>query len=219
MNNCLYTVEGNFNCIEHMEVGFKLENEQLLDNIEYDILYLNSLDGPEIDPSDIVDYEDVDAPVFYKKDPPGPDQNLEFDEDLGFFKFNEIRGSDVVENSKVEDVNLYLQENKLRKNSNSLNENKQEIASFCLVIPIIYDNTHRWFLALGKKSDESIYNKKDEKALVQLAERIKLSLKFILAYEEIVHNKYHKTIAQYEQQHKEKDELIEELRKNLISNE
>ena len=84
MNNCLYTVEGNFNCIEHMEVGFKLENEQLLDNIEYDILYLNSLDGPEIDPSDIVDYEDVDAPVFYKKDPPGPDQNLEFDEDLGF---------------------------------------------------------------------------------------------------------------------------------------
>ena len=144
---------------------------------------------------------------------------ISFDDDLNFFKYNEIRGSDVVENSKVEDVNLYLQENKIRKNNGTLSENKQEIASFSLVIPIISDDVHRWFLALGKKADKSLYSKKDEKALVQLTERIKLSLKFILAYEEIVHNKYHKTIAQYEQQHKEKDELIEELRKNLISNE
>ena len=140
---------------------------------------------------------------------------ISFDDEMNDFKFNEIRGSDVVENSKVEDVNLYLKENKMRKNNNVSNDNKQDIAGFSLVIPIIYDNTHRWFLALGKKSDKTLYSKKDEQAFTKLTERIKLSLKFILAYEDIVHNKYHKTISEYEQQHKEKDILIEELRKNI----
>jgi hypothetical protein len=140
---------------------------------------------------------------------------ISFDDEMNDFKFNEIRGSDVVENSEVEDVNLYLKENKMRKNNSISNDNKQDIASFSLVIPIIYDNTHRWFLALGKKSDKTLYSKKDEQAFTKLTERIKLSLKFILAYEDIVHNKYHKTISEYEQQHKEKDILIEELRKNI----
>ena len=70
-------------------------------------------------------------------------------------------------------------------------------------------------LALGKKSDKSLYSKKDEIALVQLTDRIKLSLKFILAYEEIVNKKYHQTISKHENIVKGKDEVIRMLKKEL----
>jgi len=46
---------------------------------------------------------------------------------------------------------------------------------------VIYKWRGKWILDLGKKADKSLYNKKDELTLVQLTERIKLSLKFILA--------------------------------------
>ena len=140
---------------------------------------------------------------------------ISYDKDLKAYKFNEIRGSDVIENSKVDDVHLYLLENKIQRNSGALNEDPQEISSFPLVIPIIHDPDHKWFLALGEKSDKSLYNKKDEQALVQLTERIKLSLKFILAYEEIVNKKYHQTIAKHEKMVKDKDEMIQMLKKEL----
>ena len=84
-----------------------------------------------------------------------------------------------------------------------------------MIIPIIHDLDHKWFLALGKKADKSLYSKKDEQALVQLTERIKLSLKFILAYEEIVNKKYHQTIAKHEEMVKKKDDIIRMLRKEL----
>jgi len=140
---------------------------------------------------------------------------ISYDKDLKAYKFNEIRGSDVIENSKVDDVHLFLLENKINKNYGALNEDPQEISSFPLIIPIIHDPDHKWFLALGKKSDKSLYNKKDEQALVQLTERIKLSLKFILAYEDIVNKKYHQTIAKHEKMVKEKDEMIQMLKKEL----
>ncbi len=140
---------------------------------------------------------------------------ISYDKDMKAYKFNEIRGSNVIENSKVDDVHLYLLENKIQRNSGALNEDPQEISSFPLIIPIIYDPDHKWFLALGKKSDKSLYSKKDELALIQLTERIKLSLKFILAYEEIVNKKYHQTIAKHETMVKEKDEVIKMLKKEL----
>ena len=140
---------------------------------------------------------------------------VSYDKDMKAYKFNEIRGSDVIENSKVDDVHLLLLENKIQKNNKALNEDPQEISSFPMIIPIINDPDHKWFLALGKKSDKSLYSKKDEQALVQLAERIKLSLKFILAYEEIVNKKYHRTIAKHEEMVKEKDDIIQMLRKEL----
>ena len=63
--------------------------------------------------------------------------------------------------------------------------------------------------------NQPLYNKKDEQALVQLTERIKLSLKFILAYEEIVTKKYHHTIAEHEKMIGEKDEMIRMLKTEL----
>ena len=140
---------------------------------------------------------------------------ISYDKDMEAYKFNEIRGSDVIENSEVDDVHLLLLENKIQRNNGVLNENIQEISSFPLIIPIIHDLDHKWFLALGEKSDKSLYSKKDEQALVQLTERIKLSLKFILAYEEIVNKKYHRTIAKHEKAVKEKDEIIRILKKKL----
>ena len=140
---------------------------------------------------------------------------ISYDNEIKNYKFNEIRGSDIIENSKVDDVHLYLLENKIHKNYGALNEDPQDISSFALIIPIIYDLDHKWFLSLGKKNDKSLYSKRDEQALIQLAERIKLSLKFILAYEEIVDKKYHQTIEEYERNSQEKDRIIEELKKAL----
>jgi len=108
-----------------------------------------------------------------------------------------------------------LLENKIYKNNGAVNEDPQEISSFSIIIPIIHDPEHKWFLALGKKSDKSLYSKKDVQALVQLTERIKLSLKFILAYEEIVTKKYHHTITKHEKMVKEKDERIRMLKTEL----
>ena len=142
---------------------------------------------------------------------------VSYDNEMKNYKFNEIRGSDVIENSKVDDVHLYLLENKIHKNYGTLNENQQDISSFALIIPIIYDLDHKWFLALGKKNDRSLYSKRDEQALIQLSERIKLSLKFILAYEEIVDKKYHQTIEEYKKNAQEKEKEIQEL-KNTLSN-
>jgi len=143
---------------------------------------------------------------------------ISFEKEIEDFKFNEVRGSDIIENSRVEDEHSYLLENKIRKNYGTLNENLQDISSFALLIPIIFESGHKWFLALGKKNDNSLYSKRDEQALIQLAERIKLSLKFILAYEDIVDKKYSQTIEEYERNSVEKDRIIEELR-GILNNE
>ncbi len=140
---------------------------------------------------------------------------ISYENEIADFKFNEIRGSEVIENSAVRDEKSFLSDGKIRKNYGALNENKQDIASFALLIPIIYDPDHKWFLALGQKNDKSLYSKKDEQALIRLVERIKLSLKFILAYEEIVSKKYLQQIEEYEKRSIEKDRIIEELRGNL----
>jgi len=140
---------------------------------------------------------------------------ISYEKEMKAYKYNEIRGSDVIENSKVDDVHLVLLENKIQRNYSALNEDPQEVSSFSLIVPIIHDPDHKWFLALGEKSDKSLYNKKDEQALVQLTERIKLSLKFILAYEEIVAKKYHQTIAKHEKMMEEKDEMIRMLKTEL----
>ncbi|MDP8204959.1 MAG: hypothetical protein P9L95_10555 [Candidatus Tenebribacter mawsonii] len=140
---------------------------------------------------------------------------ISYDSNLKAYKFNEIRGSDVIENSIVDDVHLLLLENRIQTNNKAVNENPQEISSFSMIIPIINDPDHKWFLALGKKADKSLYNKKDELALVQLTDRIKLSLKFILAYEDIVNKKYQQTISKHEEIIKEKDHVIRMLKKEL----
>ncbi len=140
---------------------------------------------------------------------------ISYDNNMKSYKFNEIRGSDVIENSKVDDVHLLLLENKIQTNNRALNEDSQEISSFSMIIPIIHDPDHKWFLALGKKADKSLYNKKDKLALMQLTDRIKLSLKFILAYEDIVSKKYKQTISKHEEIIKEKDHVIRMLKKEL----
>jgi hypothetical protein len=132
---------------------------------------------------------------------------VSFDKDLNYFKFNEIRGSDVEENSKVEDIHSILSNNEIYE-SYIINEDQQEISSFSMVVPIIFEEDYKWFLALGKKNDGTAYSKKDEKAFLKLANKINLSLKFILAYDDIVHNRYIKTI-------REKDLLIEKYEKQL----
>ncbi|HPR16756.1 MAG TPA: hypothetical protein PLD62_00760 [Candidatus Cloacimonadota bacterium] len=114
--------------------------------------------------------------------------------------FHEIRGSDVKENSVVQDVHLILPENKLQRNYDALNENPQEIASFALILPILYDADHKWFLALGAKIDGSSYSKRDEEALTKLADKIKLSLKFILEYDGIIDRKIEETVKRKNEQ-------------------
>jgi hypothetical protein len=133
---------------------------------------------------------------------------ISYNRDKKAYIFNEIRGSDVEENSIVEDVHLTLLENRMQKNYGALNENPQEIASFALIIPILYDLDHKWFLALGRRIDGSAYTKKDEEALTKLAEKIRLSLKFILAYENIINNRYTESLS-------EKDKTISRLQKQV----
>jgi ATP-dependent Zn protease len=140
---------------------------------------------------------------------------VSYDKNLKNFKFNEVRGSDVKENSRVEDVNSILSNNKIYKNFNSLADNPQEISSFTLILPIIFEEELKWFLALGKKNDESDYSKKDVKAFEKLTERIKLSLKFILAYEDIVGQKYLKELSKKDKLIKEKNLQIKELKELL----
>lgn len=133
---------------------------------------------------------------------------ISYDQAMMSYKFNEIRGSEVEENSPVLDVHLYLLENQIQRNYAALNENPQEIASFSLIIPILYDLDHKWFLALGKKNDGTSYTRKDEEALTKLADKIRLSLKFILAYDNIINNRYRNSLQ-------EKNDLIANLQKQV----
>lgn len=133
---------------------------------------------------------------------------ISYDKRLGGFKFNEVRGSNIVENSLVNDIKDILSEPKPYSNFRE-NEDLQDIASFNLVIPIIFDAEAKWFLALGKKNDGTSYTKKDEEALIKLTDRIKLSLKFILAYDDMINDKYSKKINDLEQS------LLLEKNKNL----
>lgn len=132
---------------------------------------------------------------------------ISYDTDMHDFKFNEIRGSKVIENSAVQDIEGLLIENKIHRISNPIH-NTQDSSSFALVIPIIYDNTDRWFIAFGSKKDGSSYNRRDEDSIVKLTDRIRLSLKFILAYEGMMNRKFQLQLA-------EKEQEIEDLRLKL----
>ena len=130
---------------------------------------------------------------------------ISFDNVMDAFKFNEIRGSEVIENSRVSDSQKLLNGKLLLRGYDSLSDDPQDMASFPLIIPIMFDEEHRWFMALGRKTTGEIYNKNDIKSLTILVEKIRLSLKFILVYEEILTGKYEKTLE-------EKDRLIAELK-------
>ncbi|MFH1250256.1 MAG: hypothetical protein V1715_04040 [bacterium] len=133
---------------------------------------------------------------------------ISYDSELGGYRFNEIRGSDVIENSLVKDCKNVLNGGLVHDIHETTIENPQDISSFPLIIPIIYEDDHKWFLALGKKKDSSIYNKNDLSSFEKLVDKIKLSLKFILVYEDLVNGKYVQTIQ-------EKDEIIRKLREAL----
>lgn len=127
----------------------------------------------------------------------------------------EIRGSELEENSLISDEKGILQENNIIRLNNFRNMNEADAASFSLIIPIIFEDDLRWFLALGEKNDGSTYTRKDEEALVKLVERIGLSLKFILSYEEIMAKKYQQKIAEKDKKLKQKDTLIRQLKDEL----
>jgi len=133
---------------------------------------------------------------------------ISFDQKMQDYKFNETRGTDVIENSLVDDIHGLLHENKIYK-SYIVNENQQDISSYSFLIPIIFEEDYKWFLALGRKIDGSVYSKKDESAFIKLTNKIKLSLKFILAYDDIVNNKYVNIL-------KEKNEVIKTYQKENL---
>ena len=133
---------------------------------------------------------------------------ISYDPKMGGYKFNEVRGSEVIENSKVIDSKNVLNGSLIQDIHENTVEDQQDISSFSLVIPIIYEDEHKWFLALGKKKDRSIYNKNDLMSFARLVDKIKLSLKFILVYEDIINGKY-------EQKIREKDTIIEQLQTEL----
>ena len=114
----------------------------------------------------------------------------------------------MIENTQVEDSKEILRGSLIHDIHENTTDNPQDVSSFPLIIPIIYEDDHKWFLALGKKKDGSIYNKKDLASFEKLVDKIKLSLKFILVYEDIVNGKYEQTIQV-------KDEIIRKLREKL----
>ncbi len=178
-------------------------NTSDLDFLEKTDTFTNNLSGESV----IEGFEEYICENLIHRLPIKKVALVSFDKDLNYFKFNEIRGSDVEENSKVEDIHSILSNNEIYE-SYIINEDQQEISSFSMVVPIIFEEDYKWFLALGKKYDGTAYSKKDEKAFLKLANKINLSLKFILAYDDIVHNRYIKTI-------REKDLLIEKYEKQL----
>ncbi len=123
--------------------------------------------------------------------------------------FNEIRGSEIEENSPVKDEKDYLSQNLVRNITAFEKNPPEDISSFSLILPIIFDQQHKWFLALGGKEDRSSYTKSDEMALLKLADRIRLSLKFILAYEDIVNHRSEKIISK-------KNCELAEIRKKVL---
>ncbi|MBN2601091.1 MAG: hypothetical protein JXR87_03760 [Candidatus Marinimicrobia bacterium] len=133
---------------------------------------------------------------------------ISYDSELAEYRFNEIRGSDVIENSRVRDSLNLLKGTLVYQSNEMTTDDLQDISSFPLIIPIIFEDEHKWFLALGKKKDNSIYNKNDLASFEKLVDKIKLSLKFILVYEDLVNGKYEQTIQ-------EKDEIIRKLREEL----
>jgi len=129
--------------------------------------------------------------------------------------FSEIRGSNVEENSAVKDLNHYLAENIIRSITDPDKYPPQEIASFSLILPILFDQQHKWFLALGAKEDGSFYTKSDEKVLIKLTERIRLSLKFILTYEDIVNQRSEKMVFRKDQELKLVQQKVVELEQEI----
>jgi hypothetical protein len=129
--------------------------------------------------------------------------------------FNEIRGSDVVENSRVNDVHNILPQGTIYRTYGPVNEDPQEISSFSLVLPIVFDDEYKWFLAVGKKEDGTAYTKKDEVAFQRLADRIQLSLKFILAYEEILKKQYNRQLEQKNKAIRSREETIHQLQDQI----
>lgn len=141
---------------------------------------------------------------------------VSFDIELGYYKFNEIRGSDVKENSPIKDSENKLKNEALIRISNPV-KSIQDISSFNLIFRLLYEAKHKWFLLLGNKNDGSLYNKRDLVALQNLIEKIRLSLKFILTYEDITREKYEKVISQKNKTIKNKDEIITQLKTTLSS--
>jgi hypothetical protein len=141
---------------------------------------------------------------------------ISFDRNLGYYKFNEIRGSQVIENSPIEDSKEKLADEELIRITTPV-KNIQDISSFTLIFRLLFEEGHKWFLALGNKKDGSLYNKRDILALQKLVEKIRLSLKFILTYEAITKEKYKKIIAKKDKLLIDKDKIISELKKLISS--
>jgi len=135
---------------------------------------------------------------------------VSFDQALNNYKYNEIRGVDILENSITLDEKKLLSDKDLIKIPNP-GKNDQDISSFNLIITILNENQYKWFLAFGKKKDNSVYNKKDIEALRKLVEKVRLSLKFILTYENLTKDKYTKMVSIKEKKLREKDKKILEL--------
>jgi len=136
---------------------------------------------------------------------------VSFDPALNNYKFNEIRGADIVENSIVLDNKELLTGKELIRNNNPGKEG-QDISSFNLIFTLLFEEKHKWFLAFGIKNDRSIYNKKDISALQKLIEKVRLSLKFILTYEDLTREKYSKLLLEKNEIIDQKDTEIIELR-------
>ncbi|MCK4695191.1 MAG: hypothetical protein KAT74_05495, partial [Candidatus Cloacimonetes bacterium] len=134
-------------------------NTSDLDFLEKTDTFTNNLSGESV----IEGFEEYICENLIHRLPIKKVALVSFDKELNYFKFNEIRGSDVKENSKVEDIHSILSNNEIYE-SYIINEDQQEISSFSMVVPIIFEEDYKWFLALGKKNDGTAYSKKDEKA-------------------------------------------------------
>ncbi len=139
---------------------------------------------------------------------------ISFDPKLGGYKYNEIRGANIVENSLIEDIRAKLADLELIRITNHVKD-LQDISSFSLIFRLLYEKGHKWFLALGNKTDGSLYNKRDIEALQKLMEKIRLSLKFILTYENITKQKYEKIISDQEEIIRHRDEKISRLEASI----
>jgi MFS family permease len=133
---------------------------------------------------------------------------IKYDRAADRYRFRDIRGSELPKNAIVSDSKGVLSQNKIYRKYGEKAAAEDDIASFALVIPVVYDAEMKVFLALGKKNDNSAYTKRDEEALMKLTDKVKLALQFIVSYEKVIH-------AKYEKQLKAKQELIEKYRDQL----
>lgn len=183
--------------------------DKKLNTNELDFLQVTETLAEELSSDEMIEgFEEYLCTALYKKLDISKIAIIKYDRAANRYRFRDIRGTDLPKNSIVSDTKGILSQNKIIRRYGEKLVPEDDVASFNLIIPVVYDAEMKVFLALGKKNDNSSYTKRDEEALQKLTDKVKLALQFIVSYEKVIHRKY-------DRQLKAKQELIEKYREQL----